>query len=206
MTARSRHSDAAILAATIAILAEHGVDGLAVDAVAAAAGVSKATIYRRGYSRTELIHAAILSLQRPLSVPDSGSLRTDLIVLMNRFIAYLGHGECGGVFASFIEAASREHQLEELRRRQLSELRAAHTLVLERAVARTELSPDVDIELFVDLLMAPVVYRSQLERADVPDDYAEALIDMLLGTFCVDAAGPAEPSPEKPREDWSSEQ
>ncbi|MFP5375159.1 MAG: TetR family transcriptional regulator, partial [Acidimicrobiia bacterium] len=41
---RTERSKAAILAATLALLAEEGVAGLTVDAVAARAGVGKATV------------------------------------------------------------------------------------------------------------------------------------------------------------------
>lgn len=48
-----------ILAAAGALLAEAGVDGLAIDEVAAAAGVGVGTIYRRFGDRAGLIHALL---------------------------------------------------------------------------------------------------------------------------------------------------
>jgi AcrR family transcriptional regulator len=176
-------SEDAILRATIDILAAHGVGGLAVDTVATAAGVSKATIYRRWGSRTDLIYAAIVSLGRPMPDPDTGSLRTDLIALLGQLITYVGHDGCGPVFASFIEAAAREPRLDLLRRTQLAELRVAYARVLGQGVDRGELASAVDVDLLVDLLMAPVIYRAQIERAPLPGGYAEALVDRLLGAF-----------------------
>jgi AcrR family transcriptional regulator len=180
---RPAASDDLILRATIDILAAHGVDGLAVDTVAGAAGVSKATIYRRWRTRVDLIHAAILSLHRPMSQPATGSLRTDLIDVLGQLITYVSGEGCGPVFASFIEAAAREPQLDALRRAQLAELRAACAAVAGNGIASGELVAHADVDLLVDLLMAPVMYRSQIERVVVPPGYAEAVVDKLLGMF-----------------------
>ena len=55
---RPCRSEDAILRAVLDLVAEHGVTGLTVDAVAARAGVGKQTIYRHWGSRAHLIHAA----------------------------------------------------------------------------------------------------------------------------------------------------
>ncbi|MEU0500824.1 helix-turn-helix domain-containing protein [Nocardia sp. NPDC005998] len=49
----------AILAATAALLAEHGADALTMDRVAAAAGVGKGTIFHRFGNRAGLLHELI---------------------------------------------------------------------------------------------------------------------------------------------------
>ncbi|MCX4095472.1 TetR/AcrR family transcriptional regulator [Nocardia sp. alder85J] len=173
-------SEEVILRATIEILAEHGVDGLAVDTVAAAAGVSKATIYRRWGSRAQLVHAAITSLQRPVDEPDTGALRADLLVLVRQLVAYVSSRDSGRVFASFIDAATREPELDEVRRNSVTDFRGTYERVLRRGVERGELSPSADLGLLTDLLMAPVIYRAHFERKSVRGSYADAVVDMVL--------------------------
>ena len=59
MPRRPNSSTDEILALTFQLIADHDVSGVSVDMVAARAGVSKATIYRRWRSREELIQATI---------------------------------------------------------------------------------------------------------------------------------------------------
>jgi len=54
------------------------------DDVAGHAGVGKATIYRRYRSKDELVSDAVATLVSEITIPDSGSTRTDLLVLMTQ--------------------------------------------------------------------------------------------------------------------------
>ena len=72
--------DAAICDATLALLAEVGYDRMSMDAVAARAKASKATIYRRWPGKQELVLDAVRSRAPGMAVPeDTGSLRGDLL-------------------------------------------------------------------------------------------------------------------------------
>ena len=75
---RTERSKTAILDATLALLAEQGVGGLTVDAVAARAGVGKATVYRHWASRADLIVDSISSLLTDDEALEHGNLREDL--------------------------------------------------------------------------------------------------------------------------------
>src|SRR5918995_1165310 len=68
-----------ILDATIDILAEVGYDRLTMDAVAARARASKATLYRRWSSKVSLVIDALLLQKGPTTIPDTGTLRGDLL-------------------------------------------------------------------------------------------------------------------------------
>lgn len=76
---RSARVRDAVLASTVHLVLEHGIDGLTLGAVAAHAGVAETTLYRRWGSRTALIADAVSALAAEGNPPpDSGSLRTDL--------------------------------------------------------------------------------------------------------------------------------
>src|SRR5215510_15442266 len=94
---RSAEADEAILDAAIDAFVELGWNGLTIEGVATRAGVGKATIYRRYESRMDLLFAAARKLaQERDAVPDTGALRTDLLALVESFVAMMGstrHGQ-----------------------------------------------------------------------------------------------------------------
>src|SRR3954451_6638713 len=76
-----------ILDATVRLLMDVGYDRLTMDAVAAAARASKATLYRRWETKASLVLEAVLAQKGPADdLPDTGSLRGDLIA------SHCGHG------------------------------------------------------------------------------------------------------------------
>lgn len=183
MSPRQRTSEDVILRTTIDLMARHGVSGVTVDTVAATAGVSKATIYRRWRSRAQLLHAAISSLQRPLVEPDTGSLRDDLTDLLRQLVAYLNRRDSGPVFASFVEAAARDPELAALRTASVRDGRATYERALRRGIQRGDLPDDVDLELVVDMLMAPLVYRRIVAQSPVRVADVEPIVDAVLAAF-----------------------
>ena len=72
--------EAELLEVTLRLLQQEGYDGLTVDAVAATARASKATVYRRWPTKAELVLAAFIEGVRQVAVaPETGTLRGDLL-------------------------------------------------------------------------------------------------------------------------------
>jgi AcrR family transcriptional regulator len=76
----------ALLNAAWAELAERGYDDLTFDAVAGRAGTSRAVLYRRWPNKQELVLAALAheAAKDAVVVPDTGSLRGDVISLLQQ--------------------------------------------------------------------------------------------------------------------------
>lgn len=176
-------SNAEILALTFQLIADHDVSGVSVDMVAARAGVSKATIYRRWRSREALIQATIDSMRRPARVPDTGSLRGDLTVLLGELVDFLNRPVGGKVFAAFLNAAVRNPDLWALNREMTDEVRAVYETVIRRAVARGELAADIDVRRVIDILIAPFIYRLLVDNAEARADDVQPMIDMVIKAF-----------------------
>src|SRR3954462_13424344 len=82
---RGPSRDGVIRAAILRLLAEVGYGALTMDAVAAEAGVGKATIYRRWRTKQDLVVDTIAELNREeAAAPDTGSLEEDLRQLLRR--------------------------------------------------------------------------------------------------------------------------
>src|ERR1700726_424948 len=80
---RSAEADRSILAATLDLLAERGLDAMSIEEIAARAGVGKATIYRRWSSKGLLaLDAFVVSFRAEQPLPDTGTLRGDLIAAL----------------------------------------------------------------------------------------------------------------------------
>src|SRR3954453_16263271 len=81
---RNVRADEAILEAVIALLGDgQSVDGLSMEAVAAKAGVGKATIYRRWPNKEALLIDAVATMKGPLPQPAGESVRDDLVMLVS---------------------------------------------------------------------------------------------------------------------------
>lgn len=176
-------SEDTILRATIDLVAEHGVSGLTVDAVAARAGVGKATIYRHWGSRARLVHDAVSCMKDPLEEPDTGSLRGDLISLVRQVVKYLRQDDTARVLPSLLDAAVREPELAELRVESIRHRRSFFERAVQRAVERGELPEDVETQLLIDLVVAPFFYRRLMALSQVRASDVEPVVDAVLRAF-----------------------
>lgn len=148
--------DAAIAEALQALLVEVGYSRLTMEAVAARAGVGKATLYRRYGSKVELVFANAIHSSTLRSV-DTGSLRGDLVLLSERIVADLGPPAAAAAIPGLLADLAREPQLRE--RFQTVFIASERTLIaelLDRARARGELTPTADVDLVHALLLGSV--------------------------------------------------
>ena len=152
--------EAELLAVTLGLLQEHGYDRLTVDAVAAAARASKATVYRRWPSKAELVLAAFTEGIRQVAVPpDTGTLRGDLLQLGE--LVCRQSGQHASTIRAVLVEISRNPALNEAMQHQFIDRRKTLIQhVLAQAVDRGEIDADaVDDELW-DLLPGYLIFRS----------------------------------------------
>ncbi len=177
---RSIEADAAILEATLEEYKHCGYGGLCVDAVAARAGVSKATIYRRYASKLDLVMAStVAAVPDATSQPDTGSLRGDLIQRLHALRDLL-HGT-GRVMRRLVSERGDYAELDAAHAQFVAERRAATASLIERAIARGEIAADVDVAFVSDLLAGPLFYRFLVHDDVVDDTYIERVVDAALG-------------------------
>ncbi|MET8311466.1 MULTISPECIES: TetR/AcrR family transcriptional regulator [unclassified Micromonospora] len=177
----ARCSDSDLFAVVIEVLRQVGFDRLTIDAVAARAHVSKATIYRRWDGKTELVVAALRHRQVGVhNPPDTGSLRGDLIELL-RATAAVCAADCD-LMQALAFAMRTNPELERLVRHQvLPAGRVASTAILVRAAARGEIPPEAgERELFHEL--APALSMSRIVASGLPADdaFLTQVVDQVL--------------------------
>jgi AcrR family transcriptional regulator len=185
---RSAACDNAILEAAVVEYAAGGLEGMSVDAVAARAGVSKATIYRRYPSKVDLVIAAATYLCVEHSVVvDTGSLRGDLVQTLQNLRTLLDDPVFGVAKRRLVSDAMHNDDLARAHRGLVLQRRAATLEMLRRGIERGELRPDADLELATDELGAPVFYRHMLMHEVVDDAYIARLAESFLARYgCVE--------------------
>src|ERR1700736_364907 len=94
---RSSEADQAIVAATLALLEEDGYAALTMAGVAARAGVSTATLYRRWPSKLDLVVGVLARMSEDAPIIDTGTLGGDLTVLLTNTATKLT-GDGGRLF------------------------------------------------------------------------------------------------------------
>jgi AcrR family transcriptional regulator len=191
---RSARAEQAIIDAVLALLeAGVSIEALSMEAVAARAGVGKATIYRRWPSKEELVVEAIASVKLPMPVLSGGSVRDDLVTMLRSTAMERDEGR-GGVMTCVLSQLSRSPELYGWYQRVVEPRRESMREVLRRGVHTGELRADLDIEVTVGLLVAPMIIQRMTRwnpRLDV-DDLPERIVDAVLGGAAHPAAVPGE--------------
>ena len=150
------------------------IDTLSVEAIAARAGVGKATIYRRWSGKETLLLDALRTLKGPPPVPAGRSVREDLVALL-QVVHHEPDARAARVLPCLLPGAWRSPEQDRLYQELVEPRREALRAVLRRGVANGELRADLDIELTVALLAGPILMqrllRAQpdLDETDLPE-------------------------------------
>ena len=178
---RDPSRDGVIRAAILRLLAEVGYGALTMDAVAAEAGVGKATIYRRWRTKQDLVVDTIADLNREeAAAPDTGSLEEDLRVLLHRLVSVV-NGPIGAATLSLLSTIPHQPALAEaFRAGPLGVWRSAFDRVWAQAEARGELQPGVSGSLAAEATSSLVVQRWLLTGEPVDDSYADEVLRSIV--------------------------
>jgi AcrR family transcriptional regulator len=178
---RSAEADAAITQATIDLLATAGYANLTMSGVAARAGVSTATLYRRWSSKLELVIDVLSARAEESPVPDTGSLEGDCRAIVHSLVDKARTTQSTPLMAGLVGEIGRNAELAKaLRGSLIGPRRIAFNEVFARATERGELRRGVDVELAADLLFGPLYHRLLFTGAAVTARVANDLADLVL--------------------------
>jgi len=179
---RSEHTHRAILSAAAALLEEVGYASLTIQAIAERAGVSNKTIYRWWSNKAAVVMEAFaLATSDVVAIPDTGSLRADLLAFIQAAFVVHQTLKFGATMASLVAAIQTDLTLATAFREQfIAQRRDAVRQLLERAIQRGELPASTDVEAVIDGIYGPLFYRLLVGHAPLDNQFAEALVDQLL--------------------------
>ena len=178
---RDQQREEAILRAALELLAEIGYDQLTMDAVAARAHCSKATIYRRWPGKAELVTTAVRrQAVAARAAPDTGGLRTDLLEAIAAMRISLVHQDAARIIG-LIAAMRRDPSLAEVVRGQLlASKREIFGAVIARAVTRGDLPATADHELLAEISSAVLLSRLLVTGDPLDPAFEQHLVDAVL--------------------------
>lgn len=176
---RSAEVDEAILRATAELLGEGGYANLSIEGVAQRAAVTRQSIYRRWTSKLELVSALMRDVSGSAPLPDTGTLRGDLLALYRLYARNL-HTPGGPIIPSLVAEAMHNPELSSIMTAYVDERRAVAIGIFKRATARGEMRPDADPDMLIDLISAFFWYRKLIRRAPIRRDGIVPFVDAIL--------------------------
>ena len=186
---RSAAADSAILQATLELLLDVGYRGLTMEQVRARAGVGKATLYRRYGSKQELVTAVVRHLGQHIPVPDTGNVRDDILAVASSVLAAAARVGAATFMPRMLAESAGDPEMHAIFYENLvAPRRAVMAEVLRRGIERGELRAGLDVELAIDMLTGPWVYRLLIAGGEMPHIDPAALLDLIF-------EGIATPSP-----------
>lgn len=167
---RSARVDEAIIEAVLGLLAEGAsVETLSIEAVAARAGVGKATIYRRWPGKEALLVDAVRSMKGPPPEPVGESVRDDLVRLLSP-TPKKPDERTARIMSCLVPEVQRSPERYRLYQGLVEPRREVMRQVLRRGMSTGELRPDLDIEVAVAVLTTPVLIQRMLRWHPGLDD------------------------------------
>jgi AcrR family transcriptional regulator len=172
----------AILDASREILAERGVQGLTVEAVAQRSGVAKTTIYRRWRAKDEVALAVVIDMiERVVDTPELGNTRDELVAFVDLTVRALRDTLMGRVMQGIVSQLATDAELAAGFHENVVGLRFMEVKrLVERGIERGDLRADTDPVLVHELLFGAVYYHLFFRHDPIPDDLAERAVDTVL--------------------------
>lgn len=173
---------AAITRAVFRELALTGYAALSMEAVAKRAGVGKAAIYRRWPSKLPMVVDLLSKIGAPMAeTPDTGSLEGDLRAFLARTARLLRRPLVKRILPDLHAEMARTPELAVAVQSGIqAERRDWGRFLLRRAVARSELRPELDQDLALDLFAAPLYWRLIVTGLPTAPNYTDKLVAMTM--------------------------
>jgi AcrR family transcriptional regulator len=178
---RSARVRGSVLQSAFAVLIEKGFEAFTIADVAQRADVHETSIYRRWGGRTALaMEACLYFAEDALEIPDTGSLRSDLVCLLQRLVALLISPQGRALLALSV---SQDSDAIATRRGYWRTRFSLARSMLERAVSRGEFPHQVDPTIFLEALIAPLYMRALVTAEPLQDWPCEEMVDRWLASY-----------------------
>ena len=181
---RDPHADTAIVEAVLDLVdAGATLSGLSLVAIAAHAGVSRNSVYRRWKTKDALYLDVLASLNAPLPAPAGGTARNEVLAGLRLLVERTVNRRASSMLRALNAEATA---FPELHRRYFDEIvaprREAMYRALRQGIAAGEIRSDVDVELVNDVLVGMILSRMSSGAIDDldPEDTGQRIVDIVF--------------------------
>jgi AcrR family transcriptional regulator len=174
----SKEAHQKVIDAAFELIADRGIEGASMDAIAALSGVSKATVYKHWANKDALLIDLIREQTGKLPEFDSGNARADLTGLLGYLAQVRKSEQIGRIWPRIISYAISNPDFGKALQSVVFEPRLAQiTRILKQAGERGELARDIDPDFAMDLLVGPIIHRRFVNDKNVPKDLASRVVE-----------------------------
>lgn len=188
---RSEQAREAALEATVELVLARGVPGVTFEEVACRSGVAKTTLYRHFGTKHAMIAAAAGSCFVEYPTPDTGDLAEDLRAIFERFKVTEEERRLPDIMPALLTASGEDPELHDLLLSMLEERRRPIRTVLQLAQLRGEISPDLDLDVALAMLIGPFVQRRTIDRLEITPEFSDAVLRSVVAGLRATASEPA---------------
>lgn len=169
--------------AIVQLLVESGVEACTFSAVAERAGVERSTLYRRFPDRWDAIIDALMAVAAADLMPDLGeSFAGDLTSVLRKLRDVLETPIGQAVLTAAI--ALRANDGNDYPRAYFDRRMAQLDPMFDTAIARGELSPEVDREALFTFAAGPIYFRTFIVSRPVDDDFVHDVVSKVCWLYC----------------------
>ncbi len=177
---RSARVRAAVFEAALQVLQEQGYASMSIAEIAQRAGVHETSIYRRWGTREALLAEALLArTEEVIPVPDTGTLRSDLVQLLQEHVVFF-QSPLGATLMPLLASAHDTVELIAARQTFWKRRFALVREIFEHAVQRGEIAASLDPHLVTELLVGPLYVRLLLTGEPLAVPLSEQIVDLVL--------------------------
>lgn len=173
--------DRAVLQAAAKLVLAHGLRAVSIDSIAEEAGVGRMAIYRRWPNKAAIVMSAFVDRVDATTLFSPSADYLDSIRLQMRTMARAFRGKDGALLKILLaEAQHCADVASELREGWTLPRRKMAIAYFEQGIREGWLRAEVDPEMMIDVLYAPLYYRLQMGIGALSDAYADAVFDHAM--------------------------
>ena len=188
---RSEKARKAVIRNTLKLLERLGFNELTIEAVAARAGVGKATVYRWWANKAELVIDAFASaVEKELRFPSAGPVLESIHQQMKRW-AVIFQSPLGQIVGTVIGAGQSEPEiLDAFRTYWVEPRRVEARNLLKQAIKNRQIRTDLDPDTMLDLFYGPLYLRLMLKHRPLDEDFVDTVFKVVSNILLLSAPSP----------------